>query len=413
MTQPALSRRENAIMYLMAYAVLVAVAIAGFDLAPTTTARWAAVGVSLAFGLVLARTPGPGSPVWQRHLYLAVQTALTACLMALHPVWTLFAMFFAVLSAQAALLLPPRVSAVWIGIFAAISVGFGLYYWGLPGGVLALPLHGGAYALFSIFALAVARADAARKESQRLLAELQEAHDRLQEYSMRVEELAVVEERNRLAREMHDTLGHRLTVASVQLEGAQRLCSSDPERAQCIVGTVREQVREALGELRQTVAALQIPIEADLELPSALRRLAAHFEKATDLTVHQILPEQVPALPGPHRLAVYRAAQEALTNAQRHADASQVWLVLTVREEAIALLVSDDGKGLSYPAGSAGFGLRGMRERAAQLGGELHVEPRRGGGTQVSFRLPMHTEIRAEGTDAVPSSKETGDRVSA
>jgi signal transduction histidine kinase len=413
MTQPALSRRENSIMYLVAYALLIAVAIAGFDLAPTTTARWATVVVSLAFGLLLARTPAPNSPLWQRHLYLALQTALTACLMAVHPEWTLFAMFFAVLSAQAALLLPPGVSAAWIGIFAAVSVGFGLYYWGWPEGLLALPLHGGAYALFGIFARAVARADAARKESQRLLIELQEAHDRLQEYSMRVEELAIVEERNRLAREMHDTLGHRLTVASVQLEGAQRLCSSDPERAQSIVGTVREQVREALGELRQAVAALQVPIEADLELPSALRRLVAHYEEATDLTVHRVLPEQVPALPGPHRLAIYRAAQEALTNAQRHADASQVWLVLTVYEEAIALLVSDDGKGLSYPAGGAGFGLRGMRERAAQLGGELHVEPRRGGGTQVSFRLPLETENQTEGKDDVPSSRQTEDEASA
>jgi signal transduction histidine kinase len=322
-------------------------------------------------------------------------------------------MLFAILSAQAVLLLPPGVSAAWIGAFVAVSVGFGLFYWGWPAGLLALALQGAAYALFGIFARAVARADAARKESQRLLIELQEAHDRLQEYSIRVEELAIVEERNRLAREMHDTLGHRLTVASVQLEGAQRLCSSDPEKAESMVGTVRQQVREALAELRETVAALQVPIEADLELPSALRRLATHFEEATDLIVHQILPEQVPALPGPHRLAIYRAAQEALTNAQRHADASQVWLVLAVHEGTIALLVSDDGKGLSYPTGSAGFGLRGMRERAAQLGGELHVEPRRGGGTQVSFRLPLQTETQAEGKDGAPSGKVAEDGASA
>jgi signal transduction histidine kinase len=409
MTQPALSRRENSIMYLVAYALLVAVAATGVSRAPTATARWATAGVSLAFGLLLARTPTPSSPLWQRHLYLALQTALTACVMALHPEWTLFAMLYAVLSAQAMLLLPPSQGAAWIGVFSLISVGFGLYYWGWPAGLLALLLHAGAYVLFGIFARAVARADAARRESQHLLAELQEAHDRLQEYSMRVEELAIVEERNRLAREMHDTLGHRLTVASVQLEGAQRLCSSDPERAHSMVGTVREQVREALGELRQTVAALRVPIEADLELRSALRRLVAHFEEATDLTVHQILPEQVPALPGPYRLAIYRAAQEALTNTQRHADASQVWLVLTIHDEAIALLVSDDGKGLSYSAGGAGFGLRGMKERATQLGGELHVEPRRGGGTQVSFRLPLDSETWVENKDDVPSGGETED----
>ena len=139
----------------------------------------------------------------------------------------------------------------------------------------------------------------ARRESQALLADLQEAHSQLQEYALRAEEMAVVEERNRLAREMHDTLGHRLTVASVQLEGAQRLCDQDQERAAGMVGTVREQVREALGELRSTVATLRTPVEADLHLRSALRRLAAHFEEATGLAIHQVLPDEMPPCPTP------------------------------------------------------------------------------------------------------------------
>jgi signal transduction histidine kinase len=104
-----------------------------------------------------------------------------------------------------------------------------------------------------------------------------------------------------------------------------------------------------------------------------------------------VLPraEELPDLPDTHRLAVYRAAQEALTNIQRHAEASQVWLVLAGDGGAVTLLVGDDGKGLSLSGDQAGFGLHGLRERAAQLGGEMHVEPRRGGGTQVSFRVPV------------------------
>jgi signal transduction histidine kinase len=258
--------------------------------------------------------------------------------------------------------------------------------------LIALFLYGVLYTFGAAFASALARADAARRESQSLLAELQEAHRQLQEYALRGEELAVVEERNRLAREMHDTLGHRLTVASVQLEGAQRLCSADPERAASMVGTVREQVREALSELRSTVATLRTPVEADLRLPSSLRRLAAYFEEVTSLTIHQVLPDEMPDLPGAHRLALFRAAQELLTNVQRHAEASQVWLVLSASDEAVKLLVSDDGRGLSVSAEQAGFGLRGLRERAAQLGGELHLEPRRGGGTQASFRVPLPGE---------------------
>jgi two-component system sensor histidine kinase UhpB len=153
-----------------------------------------------------------------------------------------------------------------------------------------------------------------------------------------------------------------------------------------------EQVRAALTELRASVATLRAPVEADLQLHSALRRLTAHFEQATGLGVHQVLPDEMPPLPDALRLALFRVAQEALTNIQKHAEARQVWLVLTVREEAVTLLISDDGKGISLRAGQAGFGLQGLRERAAQVGGELHVEPRPGGGTQLSFRLPLPTE---------------------
>jgi signal transduction histidine kinase len=199
----------------------------------------------------------------------------------------------------------------------------------------------------------------------------------------------VVEERNRLAREMHDTLGHRLTVASVQLEAAQRLCPTDAERAAGLVGTVREQIRGALGELRATVATLRTPVEADLHLRSSLRRLIDHFEAATGLTVHRVLPDELVSLPDSHRVALYRAAQEALTNVQKHAGASQVWLVLSSDGSAVTLLVGDDGRGISRTGDGGGFGLSGLRERATQLDGELHLEPRPGGGTQLSFRLPL------------------------
>jgi signal transduction histidine kinase len=268
-------------------------------------------------------------------------------------------------------------------------------------GLIGLVMYGGINLFFAGYATALKRADTARRESQALLEELQEAHRQLQEYALRAEELAVVEERNRLAREMHDTLGHRLTVASVQLEGAQRLCPTDPDRAASMVGTVREQVREALGELRGTVATLRTPIEADLQLRSSLRRLVSHFEGATGLTIHRVLPEAIPDLPSEYRMALYRAAQEALTNVQRHAGASQVWLVLTLGDEAITLLVGDDGRGLTLSGEEMGFGLQGMRERAAQLGGALYLEPRRGGGTQLSFRLPLP----ATGTPAETAEK--------
>jgi len=389
-----LSRRGTLVIQVGLYAILVAVLIAALESAPTPLVRGATIALLLVFGLLMvptdawSRTQAPG---WPAYLGLAVQTAVTAALMYMSDNWSLFTILFFILSGQAVLLFPIRPAMAWIAGFVAITTIFGVAKWGSPGGMMTLALYGGGYSLIAALAHALASAETARRKSQALVEELQAAHEKMQEYAGRIEELAVVEERSRLAREMHDTLGHRLTVAAVQLEGAQRLIGSDPDRAAQMVGTVREQVREALAELRQTVAALRAPLEADLSLPHALARLAAHFETATGVTVHQVLPrvEELPDLPSTHRLALYRAAQEALTNIQRHAEAGQVWLVLSGDGSAVTLLVGDDGKGLSLSGEQAGFGLHGLRERAVQLGGEMHVEPRHGGGTQLSFRLPV------------------------
>jgi signal transduction histidine kinase len=391
MSPTTLSRRDRLLMLVSTYAVLVTTVILGVTRAPTDTVRWISAVLSLVFGLVMAVMPSPASPTWRAHLYLAVQTSLGAILMVVHEDWTVFALLYFILSAQAMTLLPPRLGTAWIAGLVLLCGGFGFYRWG-SGGLLVTLLYGGGFALFGVFAHAVVRAEAAHNQSQALLAELQKAHGQLQEYAIHAEELAVVEERNRLAREMHDTLGHRLTVASVQLEGAQRLIPQNSEQAAHLVETVRGQVREALSELRSTVATLRTPVEADLHLRSSLKRLVVHFEEATALTVHQALPDRIPDLPADHRLTLYRMAQEALTNIQKHAGASQVWLVLTAHGRLITLLVSDDGRGTSISGDQPGFGLRGLRERAAQLGGSLHLEPRRGGGTQLSLRLPLPEE---------------------
>jgi signal transduction histidine kinase len=391
MTQEMTTRRENIGFKVASYVILVAAGVVGlrFDPPATVVLRWVVVILLAAIAVVQMRMPKRESPPWRIHTYLGVHGALVAALMFLQPGWTMYPVLYITPITWASLVLPVRLGALWIAIYTAATAASFAVGINLEEGLIALFLYGILYAFIGVFAGALARADAARRESQSLLAELQEAHRQLQEYALHAEEMAVVQERNRLAREMHDTLGHRLTVAAVQLEGAQRLCSTDPDRAQVMVGTVRDEVREALGELRSAVATLRAPLEADLRLRSSLQRLITNFEEATGFIVHQVLPEKMPELPGVYRLAIFRAAQEALTNVQKHAEATHVWLMLTSQDNAVTLLVGDDGQGVSLSGEQAGFGLRGMRERAAQLGGELHLEPRRGGGTQVSFRLPL------------------------
>jgi signal transduction histidine kinase len=323
------------------------------------------------------------------HLFMAMQTFIVVALVVCHPA---FVGLGFVTSIYAFLLFPGRAGVFWV---ALLTLGVATPFVrrdDLASALLMMLCIGSGYGGTGYAWYAQRRAEAAHRESRALLEELQEAHCQLQAYAEQVEELVVAEERNRLAREMHDALGHRLTVAVVQLEGAQRLIPGDPERASRMVGTVRDQVREALSELRRTVATLRAPPEADLSLPQALARLAAGFEEATGLTVHPSLPGDMPALPDTHRLALYRAAQEALTNVQRYARAHNVWLQLTRQDGMVTLMVGDDGIGFPAAAEQRGFGLRGLAERAARLGGELILDSMPGGGASLSFRLPLPVE---------------------
>jgi signal transduction histidine kinase len=170
------------------------------------------------------------------------------------------------------------------------------------------------------------------------------------------------------------------------------LIPNDPERAAQMIATVHQQMREGLNELRRTVATLRTPLAVDLSLPKALLQLARDFEQATQLRIHVSAPDTLPPLPNRRRIALYRAAQEALTNVQRHAQAQTAWLTLQVTAQAATLIISDDGIGLPDDLEDNGFGLRGMRERAAQLGGEMQLTTRTEGGACVVFRLPLTVE---------------------
>jgi len=321
--------------------------------------------------------------------YLLIGSAFVVALLWLNPRLNFYIILFYVLSTEALMCFDRREGYGWLGFFTVLTIGLLFSLTEFIEAAISLPIYLGGFFFFFTFANATYQANLARTESQRLLEELRAAHRQLQEYATKAEQLAVAEERNRLSREMHDTIGHRLTVASVQLEGVQKLISKDPDKAAKMAETVREQVREALRELRQTVTTLREPLEADLSLDTSLKRLVRGFEEATGIIIHLMLPEAFPEMTAAHRLAIYRTAQEALTNAQKHADAQQVWLQVSRQDDILTLRVSDNGRGLQERGEDSGFGLRGIQERAAQLGGELRLEERKGGGAQVCLSLPV------------------------
>lgn len=323
------------------------------------------------------------------HFYFMAQSTLLLAVFAQDPPQALnIQVLFFVLSSQSMLFLPVRQGFLWVMYFFLITVFGSVYVDGWQGYLSYLIFLGG-YVLFAAFGNALAQAIFARRQSQQLLEELQEAHKQLKAYALQVQQLAVSEERNRLAREMHDALGHRLTVAVVQLEGAQRLIPKEPERAAVMVGTMREELKEALADLRQTVADLRLSAIDDLPLSVALIRLTQSFQEVTGLTIHSDIPADLPDLPASHRHTLFRAAQECLTNVQRHAQAQNVWLSLAVEDEMITLTVRDDGQNGSPEIREGHYGLQGLQERAAQLNGRLNLNPQNG-GAQITLQLPLH-----------------------
>jgi two-component system, NarL family, sensor histidine kinase UhpB len=189
-------------------------------------------------------------------------------------------------------------------------------------------------------------------------------------------------ERQRIARELHDEVGQSLTAVLLELK---RSIDRAPEGLRDGLGEVQEMVRASLDEVRQVARRLRPGVLEDLGLVSAIGALATEFAGTTGVSVARRLDQRLP-LGQEAELVVYRIAQEALTNIARHAHAAHVDLRLTAEEDRVVLVVSDDGRG---PGGAEeGAGIRGMRERALLVGGNLRVQTRPTGGTVVRLEVP-------------------------
>jgi signal transduction histidine kinase len=203
---------------------------------------------------------------------------------------------------------------------------------------------------------------------------------------------AVAEERARIARELHDVVGHAVSVMTVQASGVRRLLKPDQEREREALEIVEQTGREALAEMRRLVGVLRRPEEAPALAPQpSLQHLDRLVQQASDagLPVDVQIEGQHTELPAGVDLTAYRLVQEALTNAVKHANATRAEVVVRYGADAVELLVTDNGTGVSDgKAESGGHGLVGMRERVAVYGGELAAGPMDGGGYRLHARLP-------------------------
>ncbi len=241
----------------------------------------------------------------------------------------------------------------------------------------------------------------ARRALEACVADLMRARQQLGDTSLALDQArqkeaqllrdqAVAEERARLARELHDSVSQSLYSLVLYSGALARLLPADtPAEARDYVTRLERLAQDTLREMRLLVFELRPAALAEEGLVAALRSRLEAVETRAAVQVHLDAPARMD-LPPAVEEGLYRIAQEALNNALKHAQATSVRVTLSAGEDNVYLAVRDNGRGFDPTAGHiAGLGLRNMRERAAELGGELRIEARPGQGTVVWARLPL------------------------
>ncbi len=257
------------------------------------------------------------------------------------------------------------------------------------------------FAFVIIFSRIAVRENEARSHAERLSEELTRANEQLRDYASRIEDHARTLERNRMAREIHDSLGHYLTTISVQLEAAQAIFPTDPQRSLSAIAKAHHLSQEALLDVRQSVGSLRAEGD-ERPLPERIKALAA---LETNSVVTFALLGEPRILPSETAHALYRTVQEGLTNVRKHAPARPVVLTLDYRNvDRIEVTLANEGPPLvsgavssnssTLPASTSathsggGYGLRGLRERIELLGGNLTAGPDDRGGFLLRVEVP-------------------------
>ena len=350
--------------------------------------------------LIWCRRPlAKDRPLLGVHLYLALQTLLISWLLVQD---VLFALLFMILYVQSLLLASGRAKLAWILLIFSVAA-FGNFYLHPEPGFVDTPLiRVWTFCSIMIFiALMIfnqMRAKRRGEENQRLLELLSISNHQLQEYAVRVEGLAAEEERNRISRDLHDSLGHRLTASIVLIENLPQLLRENrTQRAISAADDASEQLQEGLQELRATVHALRTTKIASANLARRLRRLTGRFEALQNVSVRLQLPDALPpSLSDDQSTAIFRVVQETLTNATKHAHAQNIFLTLKYAANEMILTVRNDGRDFALDNSSDAYGLQVMYERAASLGGTLSVKKPDEGGTLVTLTVPLEVDPRAD-----------------
>lgn len=339
--------------------------------------RWLLNLILIAYAVLMVFNEAIiGDSEVRAHIYLGVQTALIIGGMLLYYELDFFAILFMPIGGQAVFILPRRKALTWIGIFSIAIVIGQLTQFTFPNGLPFTFLYLAGLFFVASFSTTMLRVNKERIQSDQLLDELQQAHAQLQEYAGQAEELAIAKERNRLARELHDSVAQTLYGLTLQAEAAAReLKTGQTDKATEQLREIRDSAQQSLQETRLLIFELRPPILEQEGLVAALRTRLESVESRSGLKA-QIQLQEVDQLPAKVEAGLYGISNEALNNILKHARASIVKVSLKKESNKVILEIQDNGVGFEVASMEAqsGMGISGMKERAEQFGGVLQIQ---------------------------------------
>ncbi len=248
------------------------------------------------------------------------------------------------------------------------------------------------FSLTLVFALLLINALLAERQSREQLQivhqELEITHEQLRSYALRIEDQATLQERNRIAREIHDGLGHTLAAQTIQINNALLFWQSNNDKALTFIKQAKQLGSEALVEIRRSVSVLRSNPLQGQSLESAMQKLLKDFQHTTGIELSDKIYLPL-SLPTELNTTLYRIVQESLTNIYKHAQATNVIVDLQQEGLMLDLSIEDNGQGFDPIQNTTGFGLQGMRERATALGGQFNLYSQPGKGCRICVSFPL------------------------
>jgi len=281
-------------------------------------------------------------------------------------------------------------------LFHQAQYGFNIVPLLLPEVLQAFLMHQLAEVLMFGLGLALVLHLASTVLSERMLknkleltyGELSKTHVQLQMYASQVEQMAILQERNQIAQEIHDSLGHALAALNVQLKIAKRLWREEPEEAETAVEQAQTLGNLAMSEVRESVRTLQDGVPEMPSLSQAILTLVDTFQRTTGIEV-TLQQSELTFSSQPVSKTVYRIIQEALTNVLKHSEATAVSITVSSTRQELSLRIQDNGTGFDIEEITPGVGLKSMSDRTNAFGGSLKLNSSHGSGCQISVDLPL------------------------